>query len=168
MRNIIAGFGGYKFRMILRNYEHKDRKKVNQFHEQVLKESGAFAPGPWNDDMKNIEEVYTNPGGLFILVEDSNVLIGMGALKFISDKEAEIKRMRVEKSQQRKGIGQYILNHLLSHAQSEGIQRIILDTTELQIPAQEFYIKNGFKEYGQSSWNGLALILYEKKLNTTK
>lgn len=150
--------------MIFRNYENTDSKKVLEFHEQVLKDTGVFASGPWNEDMLNIEDVYIKPGGLFIIVENNDSLIGMGALKIISAKEAEIKRMRVEKSLQRKGIGQNILNHLLSHAKNKGVKRIILDTTELQKSAQQFYLKNGFKEYGQSSWNDLVLILYEKIL----
>ena len=154
--------------MILRNYEPRDSKNVVEFHERVLKETGAFSPGPWNDDMLNIADVYINPGGLIIIVESNGSLIGMGALKIISENEAEIKRMRVDKSEQRKGIGQKIINHLLSHAENKGINRVILDTTEIQKQAQQFFLKNGFKEYGQSRWNGLALILYEKKLSATK
>ena len=154
--------------MILRNYEPKDSKNVVAFHEQVLKDTGAFSPGPWNDDMLNINEVYVRPGGLFVIVEDNGSLIGMGALKIISEKEAEIKRMRVETTLQGKGIGQKIIDHLLSHAENKGIKRVILDTTEAQKPAQNFYLKNGFKEYGQSIWNGLGLILYEKELNISE
>lgn len=88
----------------------------------------------------------------------------MGALRILSPTEAEIKRMRVEPSRQHQRLGQSILDHLLAHARSRGIARVILDTSELQKPAQAFYEKNGFVEYGRSEWNGITLILYERML----
>ena len=150
--------------MILRNFEHRDSKKALDFHELVLKDTGAFAPGPWNDDMGNIEEVYIKPGGIFIIAEESNAIIGIGALRILSHEKAEIKRMRVEPLLQRKGIGQKILDYLLFHAEEKGIKRVILDTTELQKSAQRFYLKNDFTEYGKSYWNGLKIFLFEKYL----
>lgn len=57
---------------MIRDYEEKDREKVIEFHERILRETGAFVPGSWNDDMKNIEEVYIRPGGCFVLIEENN------------------------------------------------------------------------------------------------
>ena len=150
--------------IIFRHYKKGDTKKIIELHKTALIETGAYFPGPWNDDMKNIEKVYIQPGGCFVLIEKSSNLIAMGALKIINSKEAEIKRMRVETDVQRNGYGQIILDYLISFAACNKIQRLILDTTELQIAAQEFYKKNNFIEYGHDTWNNISQILYERKL----
>jgi ribosomal protein S18 acetylase RimI-like enzyme len=146
----------------VRHFRNEDTQKAIEFHERVLRGTGTFVPGPWNDDMKNIEAVYVRPGGCFVLIEEDETIIAMGALKILSDHEAEIKRMRVEPSRQRQGLGQMILDYLLSHAKKRGIQRVILNTTELQKQAQRFYEKNQFVEYGRDTWGDFKLILYER------
>lgn len=150
--------------IVFRHFKKGDTKKIIELHKIALMETGAYASGPWNDDMKNIEKVYIKPGGCFVLIEKSSNIIAMGALKIINSKEAEIKRMRVEPAIQRKGYGQIILDYIISFAINNKIKRLILDTTELQIPAQEFYKKNNFTEYGRDKWNDISLILYEREL----
>jgi GNAT superfamily N-acetyltransferase len=154
--------------MKIRSYRKEDADKVVEFHERVLKQTGVFAPGPWNDDMRKIEEVYIRPGGCFLLIEENEEIIAMGALKIISEKEAEIKRMRVDPARQRQGFGQLIFNRLLEFAHQREINRLILDTTEIQTSARRFYEKNNFIEYGRKTWNGHVLILYERILHRTK
>jgi GNAT superfamily N-acetyltransferase len=149
-----------------RNFKKEDTEMIIKFHERVLIETGGFLPpgGSYDDDMKNIEEVYIKPGGCFVLIEEGNSLIAMGALKIISNNEAEIKRMRVEPSRQRQGLGQKIIDYLLSHAKNRGIKRVILDTSMLQKAAQQFYEKNLFVEYDRQAWDGITFILYERWL----
>jgi len=149
---------------MIRNYEEKDQAAVTEFHIRILSETGAYIPGLYNDDLENIEEVYINPGGCFVLIEENDTIQAMGALKIISEKAAEIKRMRVETSLQRQGFGQKIFNHLISYAKNRGVERVILDTSDLQEAAQHFYIKNGFTEYNRKKWNDITIIFYEKYL----
>ena len=75
--------------------------------------------------------------------------------------------MRVETSLQRQGLGQKFLTTYFC-MKNCGIERIILDTTDLQKAAQNFYIKNNFIEYGRKKWNGITMILYEKFLDSDK
>jgi len=149
---------------MIRSYTEKDNEAISYFHKRILGETGAYIPSPWDSDLSNIEEVYVRPGGCFILIEDGGAIKAMGALKIISDKDAEIKRMRVETSLQRQGLGQKIYDYLIHHAKSKGIERVILDTSELQNAAQNFYIKNGFSEYKRSKWNDINIIFYEKDI----
>ena len=149
---------------MIRDFKNKDTKKVAEFHKRILSETGAYIPGPWDEDMKNIEDVYIRPGGRFVLIEENNSIQAMGAIKVISEKVAEIKRMRVETSLQRQGLGQKILDYLLSYAKKQGFERIILDTSDLQEAAQNFYIKNGFIEYNRKKWNDITIIFYEMYL----
>ena len=146
---------------MIRDFEHKDTEKITEFHKRILSETGAYISGFCDEDLYNIEDVYIRPGGCFVLIEDNNDIKAMGALKVISDKVAEIKRMRVETSLQRKGYGQKILNYLLSYAIKQGFERIILDTSNLQIAAQKFYEKNGFMEFNRKELNEMTIIFYE-------
>ena len=149
-------------KIVIRNYESKDREKVAEFHKRILSETGAYIPGIWNEDLNNIEEVYVRPGGCFVLIEENDAIQAMGAMKVISEKVAEIKRMRVETSLQRRGFGQKILDYLLLQAKKQGFERIILDTSDLQEAAKRFYMKNGFTEYNRKKWNGIEIIFYER------
>ena len=149
---------------MIRSYEEKDKEKIYEFHKRILRETSEnafFASGSWDEDFKNIEEVYINPGGCFVLIEENGSIKAMGALKIVSEKVAEIKRMRVETSLQRQGLGQKIFDYLLLHAKNSGIERIILDTSEVQEAAQKFYIKNGFTEYKRETWRNMTIIFYE-------
>ena len=147
---------------MIRNYNEQDKEKVIEFHKRIMIEASAYLPGPWDDDLSDIEAVYVRPGGCFVLIEEDNAILAMGALKIISNTVAEIKRMRVETSLQRRGFGQEIMDHLMQHAKLMGIKRVILDTTEVQIAAQNFYEKNGFIEYKRGKWNDIIIIFYEK------
>ena len=153
---------------MIRDFVHSDAEKVIEFHKRILSETGAYIPGHWDEDLYNIEEIYIRPGGCFILIEENNEIHAMGALKVISEKVAEIKRMRVETALQRQGLGQIILDYLLSYARKQGYERIVLDTTNLQEAAQNFYIKNGFKEVDKKEWNGVTIIFYELRLDVAE
>ena len=146
---------------MIRDFVSSDTEKVVEFHKRILNETGAYIPGRWDEDLSNIEDVYINPGGCFIIIEHNNEIQAMGALKGISEKIAEVKRMRVETSLQRQGFGQKILDYLLSYAKEQGYERIILDTTNFQETAQNFYIKNGFTEYDRKELNDMTIIFYE-------
>ena len=146
---------------MIRDFVCSDTEKVIEFHKRILSETGVYIPGSWEEDLYNIEDVYIRPGGCFIIIEHNKEIQAMGALKVISDNVAEIKRMRVETTLQRQGFGQKILDYLLSYARKQGYERIVLDTTNLQEAAQNFYIKNGFKEFDRKELNDMTIIFYE-------
>jgi GNAT superfamily N-acetyltransferase len=150
---------------MLRTYNDQDKDAVISFHERILRETGAFLPGRRDEDLENVGEVYLRPGGCFVLVEENGVIQAMGALRIVSETVAEIKRMRVDTTLQRQGLGQFVLDHLLQHAKTRGVERVILDTSDRQKPARRFYEKNGFTEYKRSKWNELTIIFYEKLIS---
>ncbi len=61
-----------------------------------------------------------------------------------SGDEFFINEMCVETADQRSGVGTKILEHLGYKLKSEGIERITLLTSR-EIPAEVFYMKNGFR-----------------------
>ena len=45
-------------KILIRNYESKDREKVAEFHKRILSETGAYIPGIWDEDLDNVEVVW--------------------------------------------------------------------------------------------------------------
>lgn len=90
----------------------------------------------------------------------------MGAFKKISDKIAEIKRIRVSPEHQRKGFGQIILGELKNRATKLGYKILQLDTTNKQMPAQKFFEKNGYvkTKTERLEKHDLDMIYYKKQL----
>lgn len=149
--------------LVMRRYEAQDRDQVVRLHVEALKAAGAYIrSGHWDDDLNNIEEVYVQHGGDFLVVVDGESLIGMGALRRISDTCVELKRMRVLPAIQGKGIGQMILTRLLVRARELGFSHVILDTTIQQTAAKKLYEKNGFVEVRRGILGGFETIYYEK------
>ncbi|MBN1935067.1 MAG: GNAT family N-acetyltransferase [Anaerolineae bacterium] len=150
--------------------------------------------GPWDDDLHSIEAVYLQNGGEFLVGLLDGQIVAMGALRRVDDGSAdtgsadagsadagsadagsadagsadtawaEIKRMRVHPDHQRRGYGQAILARLEARAVELGYTRLILDTTTVQIGAQRFYEKNGYRQFDQTTFGSFDVLLYQKEL----
>ncbi len=85
---------------------------------------------------------------------DHGHLMGVGALKQLSDVAGEIKSMRTDSAHLRKGVGLSILNHIIEEARRRGYKRLSLETgsgDEFE-PALRLYRKRGF-ENGEAFGN---------------
>jgi GNAT superfamily N-acetyltransferase len=151
----------------IRQYQSSDNKAIWELHRSALEPTGAMLPGgPWNDDdLNDIPSEYINNDGDFIVGTVNKQIVCMGALRKKSETTAEIKRMRVHPDFQRKGFGQLILDKLEEKARQLGYRELCLDTTTKQIAAQKLYEKNGYYQTGNTSYGGLDIIFYEKKIN---
>mgnify|MGYP001589444638 FL=1 len=114
----------------IRKYRKSDNNEVKNLHIMGLKQQKAYVgSGEWDKDLDNIENVYLK-NGEFVIGEIDNKIIAMGAFKKVSDKKAEIKRIRIHPDYQRKGFGQTILNELEKRAAKLGYKILQLDTTD--------------------------------------
>jgi putative acetyltransferase len=77
-------------------------------------------------------------------------LVGCGALKRLSDTEAEIKSMHVQQQWRGKGLAQAILRHLEAQARRDGVERLSLETGSQDTfePARRLYASFGYVECG--------------------
>ena len=149
----------------IRRYRKSDNKTVWKLHILGLEQFASYLGGKWDKDLDNIEEVYLKNGG-FIVGEINGKIIAMGAFRKMTDKKAEIKRIRVHPNYQRKGFGQIILAELEKRAAGKSYKILQLDTTDRQIPAQKFFEKNGYvkTKTERLEKHGLDMIYYEKRL----
>ena len=74
-------------------------------------------------------------------------LAGCGALKELDTQHGEIKSMRTATAHLRKGIGSFMLQHIISEAKRRGYRRLSLETGSQSYfqPAHALYQKFGFK-----------------------
>ncbi len=152
--------------LTLRRYQQADHDAVWQLHVLGLQSVGAYAGhGQWDDDLHNIEQVYLNNRGTFLVSEDEGRIVAMGALRYITNERAEIKRMRVHPDVRGRGFGQEMLQALETEAIALGYTTLFLDTSTLQIAAQHLYRKNGFRETGETKvMRGFTDIFFEKSI----
>jgi len=150
---------------IIRRYTRRDHDQVVRLHYHALNDSGANAgPGEWDEDLNNIEQVYFDNGGEFLVLEIDKSIIGMGGLLRVNDTTAEIKRMRIQPEYQRRGWGQILLTELERRARDLGYDKLILDTSIKLTAAQKLYERNGYKRIGVSGEGDFKIILYEKNI----
>jgi GNAT superfamily N-acetyltransferase len=146
----------------IRRYERRDREAVKRLH--ILTLGKIYKSGPWEEDLDHIEESYIQDGGEFLVVEVDLHIIAMGAIRRMNESTAELKRMRVHPDFWRRGIGQMLLERLEFVAKGKGYQVMELDTTTLQKPAQQLYIKNHYQEVKRGMRGPFDCIFYRKEL----
>jgi len=96
-----------------------------------------------NPDLNDIKLSYAN--AVFLVARLNERIIGTGALIPRSEKIAEIVRMSVASDQRRKGVGKMILQKLVDQARLDGLDKLILETTESWSEVIEFYLRLGFQ-----------------------
>ena len=125
-----------------------DREDVRSLLTQHFEEMRAGSP-PEACHVLPIDGLKDSAIGFFTLREDGQ-LLGCGALKRLEAGHGEIKSMRTANSALGRGVGQAMLDHLLSTARTAGMTRVSLETgsTEQFAAANRLYEKNGFERTG--------------------
>ena len=84
----------------------------------------------------------------FWTVYDKGQLVGCCALKELDAQEGEIKSMRSRASSRGRGIGKFMLSHIVQEAKRRDYRRLCLETGSMDffIPARRLYQKFGFVE----------------------
>ena len=88
----------------IRRYEPRDNDRVWELHwEGVLNTTRDYpkADPNYDADLTALEEEYLTEGSNFWVVEDTDGLIGMAAIKRIDEKTSRLRRMRVTESWRR-------------------------------------------------------------------
>lgn len=84
----------------------------------------------------------------FFAAWDGENLVGIGALKRLSDDHGEVKSMHTAQHARRQGVGSAMLRHIIDTASATGLKRLSLETGSWVYfqPAWELYKSHGFVE----------------------
>ncbi|MFC5701491.1 GNAT family N-acetyltransferase [Cohnella faecalis] len=149
----------------IRRYSTVDHDHVWRVHLLVVAEAGVEPTHQHYHDIFHIEEQYLQSGGEFLVgTDEQGHVVAMGGLKRLGEDQAEIKRLRVHPSYQKRGYGQQILNRLEDVANELGFRRIYLDALHNQNGAHKLFTNNGYQEKGPATIDGFDVIVFEKSL----
>ena len=88
------------------------------------------------------------PDGRLLLAYDDNVAVGTACMRRIASDTCEIKRMWVDPSHRRGGVGRAMLDRLVAAARAAGYQRVRLDSPDFMTAAHALYRSSGFMDIG--------------------
>ncbi len=90
------------------------------------------------------------PAIRFWSVWDGETVLGVGALKRLSDDHGEVKSMHTTEAARRRGVGSAMVRHIVAAGRSEGLRRLSLETGSFDFfaPARALYARHGFVECG--------------------
>ncbi len=110
---------------------------------------GEYAP----EHMHTVDfEPFHRTGGVFVVAYDTKTPIGCGALRPITEKEIELKRMYVVESHRGRGLARQILRFLEDKARQLGFLKLLLETGDEQRAAISLYESSGYhrtKAFGE-------------------
>src|SRR5712691_12433612 len=88
------------------------------------------------------------PYGRLLLSFDDDAAVGIAFMRRIGSRTAEIKRMHVQPSHRRAGMGWVMLDRLIAEARTVGYARIRLDSPDFMTAAHGLYRSSGFVAIG--------------------
>ncbi len=150
--------------LIQRRYKKSDLDCILALHNLASEEIGVPTPDSYFSDLHQIEEVFLNNDGEFVVGEYEGRIVAMGGFKKTSHERAEITRMRVHPNFQRRGFGSAILSYLEKRAAELGYQTLHLDTLAVQEKAQALYLRNGYMFIGQGKKDKFDVVFFEKNV----
>jgi ribosomal protein S18 acetylase RimI-like enzyme len=123
-------------------------KGINEQDERLQRIGRNHVSRVFQTDLSSFEAVsdtfFTANGHFWVLVDTNNKIIGSVALKDLGNNEGELLRMCVSPDHRRKGLGNYLVQHLLAYALSHHFQRVSLTTPSSNTSAIQMYLKAGF------------------------
>jgi putative acetyltransferase len=91
-----------------------------------------------------------DPAITFVSFRRGGELLGVGALKQLDSRHAELKSMHTAQAARGRGIGRAIVDHLVAVARARGVSRVSLETGSMGAfaPARSLYASAGFRPCG--------------------
>jgi len=153
----------------IRRYRPEDNKVVRELNDAGVAQMDLpvdIRTVPHIDsDFDDIEGVYINNRGDFIVGLQDGEIMAMGAFKKRTPECAEFKRLRIRPDCQRKGYGEAIMLKLAELAAEMGYTEGFLDTLNTNYRAQRLFKKLGWVKSGGGKMGPFELFFYTKKLN---
>ncbi len=114
----------------------------------------------FEEELATLPGKYAEPKGRLYLLETNNKIAGCGAIRPLSERDCEMKRLYVRDEFKRKGYGKRMAQTLIEDARKIGYQRMLLDTLSRMTPAITLYRSLGFKEVEAYYNNPICGVVY--------
>jgi len=115
-------------------------------------------------DLRDIEQVYLQSGGEFLIGILDREVVAMGGFQRLSRDSAELRRMRIRTDLQDQGFGSQLLAALERMAFKCGIRKLSFETAKARSLTLEFYHKHGYTETGAGFYGNVETAHFSKTL----
>jgi ribosomal protein S18 acetylase RimI-like enzyme len=106
---------------------------------------GQTIPEYVDEHLEDLTSLKPPDGIIYFLTVEGDV-VGMGALRKLSDETGEIKRMYIRSPYRGRGYGKQMLDKLLEAGREFGCSSFLLETAKFCTAAQHIYKSAGFRE----------------------
>lgn len=100
----------------------------------------------FNEELAALPGRYSRPSGRLLVAVDGPRVLGVVALRSVSEADCEMKRLYVRPAGRGLGLGRLLTTSLIDEARLAGYQRMLLDTLPAMVEAQALYRAMGFIE----------------------
>lgn len=129
--------------MLVRPYKSQDAQKIKALVASVVSDEYGFAHHT-REDLANIQDTYLSKGCFFVAEENQQIL-GCAGVERTSPTDGKLRRMHVQKTHRRKGIGKALLQQIKQWCTENNVKQLYLSTDTRMQQGIAFYQKNGFK-----------------------
>lgn len=151
--------------LILRDYAATDADAVWHVHSEAIKaDAGQDADVSWAPDLRAVEAEFVQTGGVFVVAVLDDAVVGIGGLRKLGAREAELARMRVLPTAQGAGVGRQLCAELITRAVALGFTCLVLETPSDAVPARRLYEHAGFTSIGMHHVHGMDMVKDQKAL----
>ncbi len=122
-----------------------DPRVVELLHAHFVRSLAETAPGSAHAlDVSGLG----SPDVTFWSAWEDETVVGLGALKVLSDDHGEVKSMHTAAAARGRGVGSAMLRHIMAAARARGMSRLSLETGSWPYfaPARALYARHGFVE----------------------
>jgi ribosomal protein S18 acetylase RimI-like enzyme len=119
-------------------------------------------------EMAEFPGAYTRPDGRLFLAIEGGEAVGVVALRKLSGKTCEMKRLYVRPDFRGKGVGRMLVRKVLGEAQEIGYTRMRLDTLSSMIEAISLYESLGFEKIPPYRFNPHRSAVYMERILKVK
>jgi ribosomal protein S18 acetylase RimI-like enzyme len=120
------------------------RELFGEYATYIRRHHGDVCLADFQEEVAGLPGEYVEPAGRLFLAFCESELAGCVALRPLSDKICEIKRLYVRPKLRGKGLGRILVNAVLAEVRRIGYSTIRLDTLSLMKEAQGLYRSLGF------------------------
>ena len=139
------------------------RWAMTQYFEELdARFTDGFDPGTAYDEAA---VALNPPNGAFVVAICADDVVGCGAIQFLDNDWAEIKRMWVSPLARGIGLGRRLLAHLEGVIHASGCAHVVLDTNGVLIEAITMYRSSGYEPIERYNDNPYAQLWFGKSLS---
>jgi ribosomal protein S18 acetylase RimI-like enzyme len=152
----------------IRSFQKKDLPACRKLYSEGLI-GGKIAENDTGFDMDDIVASYMKrPGNHFWVAENAQgEVVGMIGLHHHDEGTGEIRRLRVRRDSQRRGIGGKLVEKALGFCQEQSYLKVTLDTFMEREPAVKLFEKYRFRHSRSRTVSGKELMYFYLDLYTS-